>query len=119
MTNKKMKAWKVSHKDDYFSIVVFAETRGKAKYLAQKTEAYESCEFIDLEVRRLRGADCLYKDGRTEVDWYNDNDRLVLVRDCNFRCDEVESEYECKQCPAIEHCDAYSEYQIRQQLFEI
>lgn len=119
MAKKKMKSWKVSPKNEYYSTVIFAETCGKARYLAQSTDACEYTDFIDIEVWRLPRADCLYKDGKVEADWYDSNDRLILVRDCNFRCDEVESEHECKRCPAIEHCDAYSEYQIRQQLFEI
>ena len=47
-----MKAWLVREKDEFIATVVFAETRGKAKVVAMRTEACEDVDFCDIEVRR-------------------------------------------------------------------
>lgn len=106
----KMKAWLCKPKDDYYSTVIFAETRGKARYLAQHTDNCEDLDFIDIEVKRLPNADCLYRAGKVEIDWYNENDRFILIKDCNFQCENVDSEDYCRSCPANNDCIAYSEY---------
>lgn len=49
-----MKAWVVREKDEFCATVVFAETSGKAKFLALGTEPLENAEFCRLEARRAR-----------------------------------------------------------------
>lgn len=100
-----MKAWKVNAKDEFCSTVVFAETRGKAKSLALNTDCCEDTDFIDIEVKRFPEADKMYN-GRKEMNWENQNDRLFLVKECNWRCEDVEFE-DCKKCIAKDYCSEY------------
>ena len=102
-----MKAWIVKEKDKFCSTVVFAETRNKAKSLAKKTEACESVEYIDIEVRRLPIADSEYS-GRIEMDWNDPDDRLFLVQNCDFFCEEIVP-YECDKCSAKNYCMVYQD----------
>ena len=104
-----MKAWLVREKDGDCATVVFAETRGKARSLAMATDACEDADFCDIEVSRRPHMDKYYKEGKKEMDWYNDADRLALVKECGFRCEYVEP-YLCDDCPAKEFCDECEEY---------
>ena len=104
-----MKAWFVREKDEFLSAVVFAETRGKARALARCTDACEDCNFCDIEVRRLPQMDKYYKEGKLEMDWYNPQDRIILVKECGFQCEEIEYA-DCEDCSAREFCDIYNDY---------
>lgn len=104
-----MKAWIITVKDEPYTSVVFAETRGKARYIALNTEAFEDCEFIDIEVRRVPHMDKYYTEGRTEMDWENPKDRYALVNECGFSCEYVEWFY-CDTCSAKEICDTYQDH---------
>ena len=104
-----MKAWFVREKDGFCATVVFAETRGKARALAMYTDACEDSDFCDIEVRRLPNMDKHYKDGKTEMDWYNPKDRIILVKECGFQCESVEYA-DCDECSAKRYCDLYKCY---------
>ena len=104
-----MKAWLVREKDEYMATVVFAETRGKARAIAQYTDACEDCDFCDIEVHRKPNMDKYYKDGKTEMDWDNPQDRIILVKECGFQCAEIEYA-DCDECSAKEFCDFYNDY---------
>lgn len=105
-----MKAWHVSDNKsgtDYATIV-FAETRGQAHTLAMSTDACEGAEWIDVRVIRAPALDGAYR-GLWEMDWFNAEDRVALVRDANFVC-SYEMDYadcDCDQCPATEFCNRY------------
>lgn len=103
-----MKAWLVREKDEFFATVVFAETRGKARAIAQLTDACEDCDFCDIEVHRFPQADKYYKDGKMEMDWDNPQDRIALVKECGFYCVSVEYA-DCEDCSAREFCDFYND----------
>lgn len=105
-----MKAWLVREKGEYTCGVVFAETRGKARVLAMLTSACEDCSFCDIEVNRLPEIDKHHKDGKTEMDWNNPKDRITLVKECGFQCENIEYA-ECEDCAAREFCDLYQDYQ--------
>ena len=106
-----MKAWLVREKDEFSAAVVFAETRGKARALAQQTEACEDASFCDIEVRRMPEIDKYYVDGKTEMCWCLSNDRVALVKDAGFTCDrEYWEPADCEKCPAAEYCDMYKDY---------
>lgn len=106
-----MKAWLVREKDEQCCSVVFAETRGKARALARRTDACEDADFCNIEVHRMPEADKCYKDGKWEMDWDNPEDRLVLVRDCGFTCDyDAFGLGYCEECRAREFCDQYQDY---------
>lgn len=103
-----MKAWLVRDKDELAATVVFAETRGKARALARYTDACEDVDFCDIEVRRKPNLDKYYKEGKKEMDWYNDADRLALVKECGFYCEDMDIE-DCEDCPAKEYCGHYKD----------
>lgn len=112
MANEKrlMKAWVVREKNEFCAAVVFAETRGKAKVLARCTDACEDVHFLDIEVCRMPQADKYYKDGKRELDWFNPEDRLVLVKECGFMCDfDAFQRNDCTVCSAKAYCDRYTD----------
>lgn len=104
-----MKAWLVKDKDKCAATVVFAETRGKARSTAMATDACEDVAFCDIEVRRVPSIDKYYKEGKKEMDWYDDKDRLALFKECSFRCEYMEIDL-CEDCPAKEYCDEYQDW---------
>lgn len=112
MANEKrmMKAWLVREKDEYCATVVFAETRGKARSLAMHTDTCEDACFCDIDAYRRPALDKYYVDGKTEMDWFNSEDRIALVKDGNFTCDPIYLEpEECEVCPAREYCGQYQD----------
>lgn len=115
-----MKAWLVREKDEFTAAVVFAETRGKAKVLALSTEACEDSDFMSIEVRRLKGVDKYYKPGKRELDWFNTEDRIAMVKDFGFTCiPDAHCAETCNVCPAKEFCDDYIEMEKESQGSEI
>ena len=105
-----MKAWLVRGKDEFGATVVLAETRGKARSLAQHTEACEDVDFCNIEVRRRPELDKYYTEGKREMDWYNSKDRIALVKDGGFTCDpEFWEPVDCESCPAKEYCYKYQD----------
>ena len=106
-----MKAWLVRKRDEPCATVVFAETRGKAKSIAMGTEACEDADFLDIEVTRYKHMDKYYVDGKREMGWYNDKDRIALVKDAGFYCDDegIYNGIVCDACPAKEYCFKYEE----------
>lgn len=103
-----MKAWVVREKYKFYSAVVFAETSGKAKSIASGIDGFEHADFCHLEVRRVPRMDKYYKNGKIELDWSNQQDRIALVKYCGFYCERVEIE-ECKNCQAREFCSNWEE----------
>ena len=97
-----MKAYKVNDKHDFYSTIVFAETPGKARAKALGTDTCEDSQFIDIEVHRVPKADCLYTDEKFEIDWYNDADRLFMVKELGWAC--WEPSWECESCVAKQYC---------------
>ena len=103
-----MKAYIVGEKDSFERTIVFAETAGKARNLARYTDACEDCDFCDIEVRRFPKLDKYYKNGKSEMEWENPQDRIAIVKEANFRCEYVEKII-CEDCPAKKYCEAYKE----------
>lgn len=101
-----MKAWLVKERDGEDATVVFADTRGKARSIAMHTEACEDAEFCDIEVHREPQMDKYYTSGKIEMDWYDDKDRIALVKHCSFQCAD-ECECELEECPAYKMCGRY------------
>ena len=104
-----MKAWVVTDEDSYEggSAVVFAETRGKAKILARSTSACEDAEFTRIRCRRMPEADKFYK-GQQELDWYDEEARIFLVRDMGWYCLNGKDSY-CDDCSAKEYCPEWED----------
>lgn len=105
---QKMKAYRAWDNGSYeaYTTIVFAENASEAKKIASSTQACECAKWIDIRVKRELQADGLYK-GRPEVDWYDDETRLVLVKDFWWSCFEPSSE--CGSCVAREYCRYWEE----------
>ncbi len=102
-----MKAYVVSDKTsgEGGNTVVFAETRGKAKVLAQRTSICEDAQFTDIECYREPSLDKHYKKGKTEMDWNDKADRIALCKigwSCIEKC-------ESENCPATKWCYRYQD----------
>lgn len=103
-----MKAWKVwDEYGDGSSTVVFAETSGKAKSQARYTDVCEDTDWINIRVNRFRDMDAEYR-GKAEMDWYDEQDRLALVK-AGWSCLDMEVD-ECAECVAKDACDKYHDY---------
>lgn len=110
-----MKAYAVFDKDGYppYSEVVFAETRAKAIYTALHDTDFslEGCDYTDMRARRRPVFDKYYR-GLSAMDWNTDDDRLVMVRDGGYVCDDDSFDPdECARCVGKEYCSKYEEYQ--------
>lgn len=105
-----MKAWLIRENDTEGCEVVFAETRGKAKSIALGTDTFSECDFCNLEVRRVANIDKYYTNGKRRMDWSNQQDRLVLVKEYDFSCcDDCFGEF-CEDCLSKDYCCRYDEY---------
>ncbi len=108
-----MKAWRVTDREyvcDY-SIIVFAETRNKAKVIAQHSDAFDDCDlrYVDFRVTRAPELDKYYR-GNDEMDWFDKNDRIAMVKEAGFSCSpECWEPEDCESCPARQWCDRGSE----------
>lgn len=95
------KAYYVREKDSDCATIVFAESATQAKTVAQMCDCCEDARYIDIRVRRMKEADKLYK-GLTEIDWYDSETRIALVRDFGWSC--FDPYWECDDCPAKQYC---------------
>ena len=106
-----MKAWRVCRKDERWSTVVFAETRGQARSIAMTTDCCEDAQFCDIEVYRAKVMDKYYKPGKVELEWRDPKDRLALVKELGFYCDPEYLDWsDCKTCSAKKYCDYYQDH---------
>ena len=100
-----MKAWQANSEDSEGSVVVFAETAGKAKQTAMKTDELCNEQYIHIRENRLPKIDRFFKEGKTIVDCNEDEDiRLELVKEYNWAC--LEPTYrDCSVCLAEKYCN--------------
>lgn len=108
-----MKAWYVSDRKGYsdYAIIVFAETRGKAIYIALGTEEFDRYEWSFTELRAIRkpAFDKYYRSSY-RMDWCNDEDRIAMVKE-GWYCDDDSFDPDfCTVCVAKEYCDKYQEW---------
>lgn len=105
-----MKAYSVSDRngDEGYSLVVFAETAGKAKAYAVGVDEFCDYGFTGLRAIRKPMLDKYYK-GKDEMDWFDPKDRIAMVRYADFECsDEISFvDCECEECPAKKWCGRY------------
>lgn len=109
-----MKAYVVSDRKGYsdFNVIVFAENRGKAITAALGTDEfpYQDWSFTELRAIRNPELDKCYR-GHWRMDWDDPADRLAMVKDCGYYCDDDAFDPgECSKCDAKEYCSAYAEY---------
>lgn len=106
-----MKAWLIKEKDEFLSAVAFAPTAGKAKYAALYSGQLDDAEYINLQANRLPEADSYYN-GNEEpycLDWLDQDDRLFLVKECDFRCENFLLE-NCETCKSKDYCGEYQQW---------
>ena len=104
-TMKAYKAWD-ERAFDPCSTIVFAESIKEAKKIAMATDTCEEANFIDIRVKRYKEADCLSKDS-SEINWYDKETRIALVRDFGWRC--YDTSWECESCEARQYCSWFEE----------
>lgn len=111
MRVKKLKAYEARNKWGYrdYATVVFAESAGKARAIALYTEACEGSDFTDIEVFRVPQLDKYYKPGKQEMDWFDEKDRIALVKYGGFYCSREVIDPSCENCPASKWCDRYKD----------
>lgn len=105
-----IKAWRCINAEEFCSTIIFAETAGKARYKAMRSDSIgDSLEFSDIIVRREKVMDKYYR-GLEEMDWFDDRDRVAMVREAGFYCGEYFDPEDCRACPASEWCAQYLEF---------
>lgn len=107
-----MKAWRVVHNyDNDVSAIVFAPTKGKAKSIAMHYDLLgdKYIDFIEIRCYRVKRGDKFYN-GKSYLDWDCDDDRLLMVKEFGFTCEEeFYQERECAYCVAKDFCSLYEE----------
>lgn len=105
-----MKAYSVSDRngDEGYSLVVFAETAGKAKAYAVGVDEFCDYGFTGLRAIRKPMLDKYYK-SKVEMDWFDPTDRVAMVRYADFECSSEMSfvDCECEECSAKKWCGRY------------
>lgn len=101
-----MKAWKIDNPYENDATVVFAETRGKAKVVAQSTDTCEDVDFTEIIIHRFKEADSQYR-GRSEMDWYDHDDKMFLLSQ-GWYCDDMEYD-DCKNCEDKRACEKWKD----------
>ena len=105
-----MKAYTASDRngDEGITLVIFAESAGKAKAYAAQDDRFCDYGFTGIRVNRCKSLDQFYK-GRPEMDWFDMDDRIAMVRYADFRCSTELSDYEChcEICTARKWCGRY------------
>lgn len=109
-----MKAYAVDDRQGYseYSVVVFAESRGKAIVAALGTDEFPYADWSYTELRAIRNPELdKYYQGRQCMDWDNPDDRLAMVRDGGYHCAE-DAFYpdDCAKCSGKDYCSRYEEY---------
>lgn len=108
---EQMKAWTVQDKNgDGYAYTIYAETRGKAiqNAMHHTDGAFDWYEFTEIRAIREPKLDKYFK-GKAVLEWYNMEDRTLMVREVGFYCGyemDVTMD-ECEQCPAHEWCRRY------------
>ncbi len=70
------------------------------------TQCCEDAEYIHIRAFREPDADHLYK-GKTEIDWYDMETRIELVKNLGWSC--FETSFECDTCAAKPYCGHFEE----------
>lgn len=67
-----------------YSMVIYADSPGKARAIAAMSEEFEDFAFTHILVKRCADLDEFYH-GTEILDWYNPYDRLLMVKYAIFR----------------------------------
>ena len=102
-----MKAYIVTDRncDSGTSLVVFAQTHGKAKAYAARSE--ELCDYggyTEMRASRCEALDGFYR-GKPVMDWLDTEDRIAMVRYAGFACSNEVDKPLCEVCEAAQWCE--------------
>ena len=102
------KAWMCAN--NYGTIeIVFADTKRRAKtYLRRYTESFEDYMHNDIYPERAEVLDYLGHNDGYVMSWYNDEDRIAMVKHIYSGC-LPPIEEDCELCCAKEWCGKYKE----------
>lgn len=98
-------AWNNASVEAY-STIVFAENSREAKKIAFCCDVCDGADYIQVRVKRFPEADKLYK-GECEVNWWDMETRLALVKDSLWCC--ADTSYECDTCAAKKYCSHWED----------
>lgn len=106
-----MKAYKVKDLVNGNIAIVFAENGSKAKsYAFTYTDYFEDNDYCELIAYRVPTIDKYYQKGKKSMDWQNQDDRLVVVKELGISCSyDTYDIIECKKYKAKNYCDTYVE----------
>ena len=108
-----MKAYVVGDREGYseWIVVVFAESRGKAIVAALGTDEFPSEDWSYTELRAIRKPELdKYYRGNLRMDWDDPNDRIAMVRDGGYYCNEDDFNLDgCAKCSGKDYCSRYKE----------
>ena len=113
-----LKAYMVTDKDwncGYF-LIVFAQSRGKAISEALGMDEFPVCDFgyVDLRANRKPRLDKYYR-GRSVMDWFDDDDRVAMVKELDIGCGEDAFDPDdCEVCAAKNICSQYRDYLLEE-----
>lgn len=96
-----MRAYVITEEIEGASLVVFAETRGKAAGQAMRNELFEDYEYTKIKPYRAPLFDKYYR-GQPQMDWDNKDERIALVK-AGWYCIGYHPE-PCEDCPAKKYC---------------
>ena len=97
-----MKAWICEEPIMGYCVVVFAETRNKARIIAMGTDECNGMEYIEIKPRRFPEADSEYFLGKTQMIWDDPHDKRFLIRH-GWHC---ERDYAfCAECDDLQYCE--------------
>ena len=103
------KAWYVWNEDDGIPAIVFADTVSGARKTAWDNNSEFELEFdryIDIKPRRENSLDYLDKPEGYVMNWNNPKDRIALVKELGWYCEDPTIE-ECEKCLAKEYCEEW------------
>ena len=103
-----IRAFVCQEEEEWNSVVVFAESAGKARYIAICSyELGDDLRFQDVRVYRAPSLDKCYR-GLNMMNWNDPQDRIAMVRDAGFQCSEADP-VSCEICAARAYCDTYKD----------
>lgn len=105
------KAWYVWNENDGITAIVFADTVSGARKTAWDNNSEFELEFdkyIDIKPRRKNSLDYLDKPEGYVMNWNNPKDRIALVKDLKWYCEDPPYG-ECEKCNARNYCEAWAE----------
>ena len=101
------KAWVAYNYSKNIAMVVYADTKSRAKSYFINNETFDDYGLMDINGYRAKSLDYLDRFDGYIMDWNKDEDRVPMVKEFNMHCSEISEE--CKECCVYEWCNKYKE----------